>query len=78
MPTTNDFARFRFDAALGSDDLPVIDIQPLDKNLDILAEARLFLNLCKGVDMQQAEALAARLNELVEGIEYVRYHGGLS
>jgi hypothetical protein len=78
MPTTNDFAPFRFDASFGSDDLPVICIRPLGKNLDVLADARLFLNLRKGVDMDQAEALAARLNELVNGIEYVHYHGGLS
>jgi hypothetical protein len=76
--TTTDFGQFHFGADIGSDDRPFIGIRPVGKNLDVLDEARLFLRLRDGVNTEQAEALADRLNELIEGIEYVRYYGGLS
>jgi hypothetical protein len=77
MPTTNDIAQFRFDAQIGSDDLPFIGLTPVGKNLDVITDARLSFDLRPGATIEQAEALASRLNELVVRTQYVRYHGGL-
>lgn len=71
--TTHDFGRYTFGVNDHRGDQAFITLEPTGGGgLKAVGDGALFLRLRDGVDIRQAEELAARLNDLVEGIEHAR------
>ena len=47
-----------------------IVLEPVDKNLNVLGDVSLTFNLAEGVTVNQAEEIAAYLNETIRAVSY--------